>query len=81
MRRVARLVGLGLAAAGLLAACQEKPQIMTGASRTPDSMPWQLANGANDAFRADGWKAAGDKSAWLKHLQERAQGQNDYSRR
>ena len=74
-------IALVLLATGLLAACQERPQVMTGDSRTPDSKPWQLSQGANAAYLADGWKAAGDKAAWLEHLQQRTQAQNDYSRR
>lgn len=79
--RTVSTVALVLLSAGLLAACQEQPQVINGASRTPDSVPWKLGEGANKAYLAEGWAASGDKTAWLDHLQERTQGQNEYSRR
>lgn len=63
-----------LAAAALLAACSEKPQL--AATGKADARPWE---GANPAYQAAGWKA-GDATAWEQQLRQRAQGQNEYSR-
>ncbi len=63
-----------IAAALLLSACGEKPQL--AATRKSDVPPWQ---GAQNPFVVQGW-TAGDKTAWEQQLLKRSQGQNEYSR-
>jgi hypothetical protein len=64
-----------LAAALLLAACGEKPQV--AATGRNDATPYQGTGVA--AFTAPGWKA-GDRTAWEQQLKTRAQAQNDYAK-
>ncbi len=73
MKRIA----CGLAAVAVLAACGDKPQVLTS-SRTDAAAYTGSTTGA--AFTAPGWKA-GDKTAWEQQLKARQlNGQNDYSR-
>lgn len=57
---------------GGLAACGERPQVITYKQGTyqgkPDARPWD-----NDAFK-------GDEKAWEIALKDRAQAQNEYKR-
>ena len=62
-----------------LAACGEKPQTMDASAKKVDAKPWSVAEAANPAFRAPGWKA-GDKTAWDDQIRQRNQAQNDYAR-
>ena len=71
MSRLA-LVGVVLAAAFALAACGERPQVITYKQGSyqgkPDSRPWD-----NAPFK-------GDQRAWELALKDRAQTQNEYKR-
>jgi hypothetical protein len=71
------LMILGLvAAAVVLSACGEQPQV-SGGSRY-DAAPY--AGVGESPFQQPGWKA-GDKTSWEQQLKARAQyGMNDYSR-
>ena len=62
-------------AAGALAACGEKPQVLGGTRQ--DTAAFQ---GTGMPFTAPGW-AAGDKTSWESQLRTRTQnGQNDYNK-
>lgn len=69
-----RLIAVVIASAlvGGLAACGERPQVITykqGAYQgKPDTRPWD-----NEAFK-------GDQKAWELALRDRAQAQNEYKR-
>jgi hypothetical protein len=57
-----------------LSACTDTPQAETGTKA--DAPAWQ---GAQNAYVAEGW-AVGDKANWDRHLNSRAQAQNEYLR-
>jgi hypothetical protein len=64
-----------LLAAGTLAACGEKPQVLGGTRQ--DTAAFQ---GTGMAFTAPGWQP-GDKASWEAQLRTRTQnGQNDYNK-
>lgn len=67
-------ITLVLVALLALAACNEPSQSQADARSANDAPAWK---GANDAFMAPGWKP-GDKYAWERQLQQRAQTQNEY---
>ena len=77
----ARTLRLGAAVviALSLAACGEKPQAMDTSAKKADAEPWTVADKANPAFYAPGWKV-GDKTAWEDQMRQRNQAQNDYKR-
>jgi hypothetical protein len=70
--RLAALCIASLASVALLAACGERPQVITYKQGTyqgkPDSRPWD-----NAPFK-------GDQRAWELALKDRAQTQNEYKR-
>ena len=73
-----RITTLALAASALvmLAACGDKPQNLSSASKQDTA----AFNGTGSSFVAQGWKP-GDKTSWEQHLRARTQnGQNDYSK-
>ena len=66
----ARILIVAMLAAGLLAACGEKPQTVAGVQE--EVRRQGLGRGADSAYVAEGWKA-GDQASWEKQLQARAQ--------
>ncbi len=80
--RPAVLAG-GLAAAALLVmtGCSERPQTYDAAAKKTDAAAWTVSDTANPAFMAPGFTPSGDQAAWLKQINARTQGQNDYSPR
>lgn len=78
MKRALSILTLTLSAAAalLLTACGEKPQINAQGVRS-DAAPW---SGPGTAFTAPGW-TPGDQGSWESHLKARMQsGQNEYTR-
>lgn len=72
-----RTIALLIAASALLAACGDKPQVLS-TSRSDAAAYTGVTTGP--AFTAPGWKA-GDKTAWEQQLKARQlNSQNDYSR-
>lgn len=64
-----------IAAAGLLAACGDKPQTLGGAKQ--DAAPY---SGTGKPYVDAGWKP-GDKASWESHLKARGQNsQNEYTK-
>lgn len=64
-----------IAAAGLLAACGDKPQTLGGAKQ--DAAPY---SGTGKPYVDAGWKT-GDKASWESHLKARGQNsQNEYTK-
>lgn len=63
-----------------LAGCGEKPQVMTSATKKPESAPWTLSEAANPAFTVPGW-TVGDATSWEQQIRQRNQAQNDYAGR
>jgi uncharacterized lipoprotein len=67
-----RVIGVGLAAVALLAACSERPQVVQYKQGTyqgkPDSPPY-----ANAPFN-------GDQKVWESAIHTRNQAQNEYKR-
>jgi len=75
LRWATGVIALGLAAG--LAACGEKPQVLTGVPKS-DTAPY-TGTGVS-AFTAPGWQA-GDATSWNSQLKARAQyGMNDHTR-
>jgi hypothetical protein len=75
--RTARLALLPVLAI-VLAGCGEKVQtIPVGGERKVDGQPWQ---NKDTRYLAPGW-TPGDQNSWNAHLNDRAQGQNDYAPR
>ena len=74
MIRLASSIVLCVAAS--LAACGEKPQTATAATKKSDAKAWE---GADNRYVANGWKA-GDRASWEEQMRARARGQNEYSR-
>lgn len=61
----------------VLAACADKPQTASGASKKGDSKPW---DGSTEAgYTAPDWKQ-GDRASWEQQLRARNQQQNEYTR-
>ena len=71
-----KTLGLCFAAAALLAACSEPPEIAAKAAKRPDVAPYM---GANNGFVTKGW-TPGDQASWTGSIDKRTQGQNEYSR-
>ncbi|MES2537631.1 MAG: hypothetical protein V4632_17365 [Pseudomonadota bacterium] len=61
-------------AALLLAACSEKPQVMSSAYNKADGKPWQ---GAQNPHVVKGW-TPGDKTTWETQLRTRSKYQDEY---
>jgi hypothetical protein len=68
-----RLIVISLAAL-LLAACSEKPQVLSPAYNRADGQAWQ---GAKNPYVVKGW-TPGDKAVWETQLRSRSQYQNEY---
>ncbi len=64
------------ALAGMLGACGEKPQELTGRKIQGSAASWQ---GPATSFTVSGWKV-GDESSWDAHMRVRAQAQNEQVR-
>lgn len=61
----------------VLAACADKPQTASGASKKGDSKPW---DGSTEAgYTVPDWKQ-GDRASWEQQLRARNQQQNEYTR-
>lgn len=61
----------------LLAACGERPQVMSAdTTNRSDTPPWQ---GAHNEFAVKGWKQ-GDKAAWEAQMRTRSLTQNEYNK-
>ena len=71
-----KTLSLCVAAAALLAACSEPPEIAAKAAKRPDVAPYM---GANNGFVTKGW-APGNQASWTESIDKRTQGQNEYSR-
>jgi len=70
------------AAAGLVAGCGEREQVVAYKSGKyqgkPDTKPWDNAPG-NALYTTSRW-TGGDKVSWEAAVRTRNQGQNEYSR-
>jgi hypothetical protein len=75
-QRCLALFGAVLVSAGL-AACGDKPQTASGASKKGDSKPWDGSTQAG--YTAPDWKQ-GDRASWEQQLRARNQQQNEYTR-
>ena len=71
-----KTLGLCFAAASLLAACSEPPEIAAKAAKRPDVAPYM---GANNGFMTKHW-TPGNQDSWTGSVDKRTQGQNEYSR-
>lgn len=71
-----KTLGLGLAAATLLVACSEPPEIAAKAAKRPDVAPYM---GADNGFMTKNWTPKNQPS-WTESVDKRTQGQNEYSR-
>ncbi len=71
-----KTLSLCFAAAALLAACSEPPEIAAKAAKRPDVAPYM---GANDGFMTKGW-TPGNQASWIESIDKRTQNQNEYSR-
>ena len=71
-----KTLGLCFAAATLLAACSEPPEITAKAAKRPDVAPYM---GADNGFMTKGWKP-GEQVSWTEAINKRNQGQTEYSR-
>jgi hypothetical protein len=71
-----RTLGLCFAAATLLAACSEPPEIAAKVAKRPDVAPYM---GANNGFVTKNW-TPGNQASWTESIDKRNQGQNEYSR-
>ena len=69
-------LGLYFAAATLLAACSEPPEIAAKAAKRPDVAPYM---GADNGFMTKNW-TPGNQASWAQSVDKRNQGQNEYSR-
>ncbi|OIM98369.1 hypothetical protein A9236_03100 [Polynucleobacter sp. QLW-P1DATA-2] len=76
MKAYFRALGLCFAAATILTACSEPPEIAAKAAKRPDVAPYM---GANNGFMTKGW-APGNQVSWTEAINKRNQGQNEYSR-
>ena len=68
--------GLCFAAATLLAACSEPPEIAAKAAKRPDVAPYM---GADNGFMTKNWTPK-NQASWTESVDKRTQGQNEYSR-
>jgi hypothetical protein len=71
-----KTLGLGLAAAFLLTACTEPPELAAKAAKRPDVAPYM---GADNGYMTKNWKPGNDAS-WTESIEKRTQKQNEYSR-
>ena len=71
-----KTLGLCFAAAALLAACSEPPEIAAKSAKRPDVAPYM---GANNGFMTKNW-TPGNQASWTESVDKRTQGQNEYSR-
>jgi hypothetical protein len=71
-----RSLGLSFAAATLLVACSEPPEIAAKVALRPDVAPYV---GADNGFMTKNW-APGNQGSWTESVDKRTQGQNEYSR-
>ena len=71
-----RTLGMCFAAAALLAACSEPPEIAAKVAKRPDVAPYM---GANNGFMTKNW-IPGNQASWAESTDKRTQGQNEYSR-
>ncbi len=71
-----KTLGFCIAAAVLLVACSEPPEIAAKAAKRPDVAPYM---GANNGFMTKGW-TPGNQASWTESIDKRTQGQNEYSR-
>jgi hypothetical protein len=77
LKRAFCVFSLSALTLGGLVACGEKAQVSeAGASRKLDA---KASAGGQAAYMAPGWKA-GDETDWQRQINQRAQGQNEYSR-
>ena len=71
-----KALGLCFAAATLLAACSEPPEIAAKAAKRPDVAPDM---GADNGFMTKNWTPK-NQASWTESVDVRTQGQNEYSR-
>jgi hypothetical protein len=71
-----KTLGLCFAAAALLGACSEPPEIAAKAAKRPDVAPYM---GANNGFMTKNW-TPGNQASWAESIDKRNQNQNEYSR-
>ena len=71
-----KTLGLCFAAAILLAACSEPPEIAAKAAKRPDVAPYM---GADNGFMTKNWTPK-NQTSWTESVDKRTQGQNEYSR-
>lgn len=71
-----KILGLCFAAATLLAACSEPPEIAAKAAKRPDVAPYM---GADNGFMTKNWTPK-NQASWTESVDKRTQGQNEYSR-
>jgi hypothetical protein len=71
-----KTLGLCFAAAILLAACSEPPEIAAKVAKRPDVAPYM---GADNGFMTKNWTPKNQPS-WTESVDKRTQGQNEYSR-
>ena len=71
-----KTLGSCFAAATLLAACSEPPEIAAKVAKRPDVAPYM---GASDGFMTKNW-TPGNQASWTESVDKRNQGQNEYSR-
>lgn len=76
MKQYLKTLGICLAAAILLAACSEPPEIAAKVAKRPDVAPYM---GANNGFMTKNW-TPGNQASWTESIDKRNQGQNEYSR-
>jgi uncharacterized lipoprotein YajG len=76
MKAFFKTMGFCFAAATLLAACSEPPEIAAKVAKRPDVAPYM---GANNGFMTKGW-TPGNQASWTESIDKRNQGQNEYSR-
>jgi hypothetical protein len=69
-------LGLAFAAATLLVACSEPPEIAAKVALRPDVAPYV---GADNGFMTKNW-TPGNQGSWTESVDKRTQGQNEYSR-
>jgi hypothetical protein len=71
-----KTLGLCFAAATLLVACSEPPEIAAKAAKRPDVAPYM---GADNGFMTKNWTPK-NQASWTESVDVRTQGQNEYSR-
>jgi len=71
-----KTLGLCFAAATLLVACSEPPEIAAKAAKRPDVAPYM---GADNGFMTKNWRP-NHQASWTESVDKRTQGQNEYSR-